>query len=103
VTESGTPVNGFGRPEGAPQEHDILTGSDTHGRAFPGGMSNHANDRTCKKWTSDSDSDQAMIGHHDRMSGWNTSWNSSHATRGCSLKGFNATGGAGRFYCFAAD
>jgi hypothetical protein len=39
VTEAGDLVNGFGREEGLPQEHDILTGSDSHGRAFPGGMS----------------------------------------------------------------
>ncbi|MDG2088371.1 MAG: hypothetical protein P8J68_06500 [Arenicellaceae bacterium] len=45
----------------------------------------------------------AMIGYHDRVSSWNTSWNSSHATNGCSLELFNETGGAGRFYCFAED
>ena len=103
VTESGELVNGFGRAEGLPQEHDILTGSDSHGRAFPPGYSNNGADRTCRNWTSDSDEDHAMIGHHDRMSGWNTSWNSSHTTAGCSLAAFNDTGGAGRFYCFAAD
>lgn len=103
VTEAGDLVNGFGREEGLPQEHDMLTGSDSHGRAFPPGMSNQANDRTCNNWTSDSDDAHAMIGHHDRMSGWNTSWNSSHSTAGCSLEAFNSTGGAGRFYCFAAD
>lgn len=103
VTESGEPVSGFGRPEGTPQEHDILTGSDTHGRAYAAGMSNQADDRTCRNWTSDSPDDHAMIGHHDRMSQWNTSWNSSHSTAGCSLEAFNSTGGAGRFYCFAAD
>lgn len=102
VTETGELVNGFGRPEGNPQEHDILTGSDSHGRAFPGGLSNRANDRTCNNWTSDSSDDHAMIGHHDRMSGWNTSWNSSHSSAGCSLEDFKATGGTGRFYCFAA-
>ena len=52
---------------------------------------------------SDSPDAHAMIGHHDRMSGWNTSWNSSHSTAGCSLAAFNDTGGAGRFYCFATD
>jgi hypothetical protein len=44
-----------------------------------------------------------MIGHHGRLSSFNTSWNSSHATSGCSLEKFNETGGAGRFYCFALD
>ena len=47
--------------------------------------------------------DRAMIGHHDRLSQWNTSWNSSHSTAGCSLEDFRSTGGAGRFYCFAAE
>ena len=103
LTEAGEPVNGFGRAEGTPQEHDMLTGSDSHGRAFPPGMSNQADDRTCNNWTSDSPDAHAMIGHHDIMSGWNTSWNSSHSTAGCSLEAFNSTGGAGRFYCFAAD
>ena len=103
LTEGGDLVNGFGRAAGTPQEHDMLTGSDSHGRAFPGGMSNQADDRTCNNWTSDSADAHGMIGHHDRMSGWNTSWNSSHSTAGCSLEAFNDTGGAGRFYCFAAD
>jgi hypothetical protein len=103
VTETGARVNGFGRAEGTPQEHDMLTGSDSHGRAFPPGMSNQADDRTCNNWTSDSADAHGMVGHHDRMSGWNTSWNSSHSTAGCSLEAFNSTGGAGHFYCFAAD
>jgi hypothetical protein len=102
VTEAGNPVNGFGRAEGSPNEHDILTGSDSHGRPFPSGL-NRNHDYTCNNWTSDSVDDHAMIGHHDRMSGRNTSWNSSHTTQGCTLEAFNGSGGAGRFYCFAAD
>jgi hypothetical protein len=31
------------------------------------------------------------------------SWNSSHGTRGCSLDALKTTGGAGLFYCFAAN
>lgn len=103
ITETGKPVAGSTRPEGTQNEHDILTGSDTHGRAFPAGAFNTGDDRTCADWTSDSPDAHAMIGHHDRLSSWNTSWNSSHATSGCSLQAFNSTGGAGRFYCFAAD
>ncbi len=102
VTEKGDPVNGRVRPEGTNNEHDLLTGSDSHGRAFPPGVSSRAN-LTCDNWTSDSSDGSAMIGHHDRMSRWNTSWNSSHSTAGCSLEDFNSTGGAGRFYCFAAE
>ena len=31
------------------------------------------------------------------------SWNSSHGTRGCGQEALKDTGGAGLFYCFAAD
>jgi len=31
------------------------------------------------------------------------SWNSSHGTPGCSQDALKKTGGAGLFYCFAAD
>ena len=103
LTEKGHLVNGRVRPEGENNEHDMLTGSDSHGRAFPPGLSSAGDDRTCKNWTYDGSDGSAMIGHHDRLSSWNTSWNSSHSTRGCSLENFNDTGGAGRFYCFAAD
>ncbi len=103
LTEKGELVNGRVRPEGERNEHDILTGSDTHGRAFPPGLASAGNDRTCRNWTYDGSDGSAMIGHHDRLSSWNTSWNSSHSTRGCSLENFHETGGAGRFYCFAAD
>jgi hypothetical protein len=102
VTEKGELVNGRVRPEGTGNEHDILTGSDSHGRAFSPGVSARGN-LTCDNWTSDSSDARAMIGHHDRQSRWNTSWNSSHSTAGCSLEDFRSTGGAGRFYCFAAE
>ncbi len=102
VTEKGELVNGRVRPEGTSNEHDILTGSDSHGRAFSTGLSARAN-FTCNNWTSDSSDTRAMIGHHDRQSRWNTSWNSSHTTAGCSLEDFNSSGGAGHFYCFAAE
>ncbi len=101
LTEKGEPVNGFDQPD-LPNEHDILTGSDSHGRPFPAAL-NRVHDFTCGNWTSDSVDHHAMIGHHDRMSGRNTSWNSSHTTQGCTLEAFNGSGGAGRFYCFAAD
>jgi hypothetical protein len=103
VTEKGELVNGRVRPEGERNEHDIITGSDSHGRAFPAGTASSGNNLTCNNWTYDGPDGSAMIGHHDRLSGWNTSWNSSHSTQGCSLEDFQSTGGAGRFYCFAAD
>ena len=102
LTETGDTVPGRVRPEDAANEHDILTGSDSHGRAFPAGAS-RKNNLTCDNWTYDGPDGSAMVGHHDRQSSWNTSWNSSHSTAGCSLAAFNETGGAGRLYCFAAD
>jgi hypothetical protein len=45
------------------------------------------------------------MGHHDRRGGGPSpnSWNSAHASRGCSQQDLVATGGAGLFYCFAID
>ncbi len=81
------------------EEHDILTGSRPDGTAFPG-----TGDLTCGNWTS-SRGGRAQVGHHDRMGATASerSWNSAHATRGCSQVDFTATGGAGLFYCFAID
>ena len=103
LTEKGELVNGRVRPEGTSNEYDMLTGSDSHGRAFPPGTASQGQNLTCNNWTYDGSDGSAMIGHHDRLSSWNTSWNSSHSTNGCSLEDFNSTGGGGRFYCFASD
>jgi len=111
LTEKGELVNGRVRPEGTNNEHDILTGSDSHGRSFPHGQNfppavpatRGQQNLSCDNWTYGGPDGSAMIGHHDRQSSFNTSWNSSHSTSGCSLEKFNETGGAGRFYCFAAD
>ena len=81
-----------------PNEHDMLTGSQDDGTAyFPDDK-----DHTCNNWTSSSDG-SAQLGHHDRHGGGNPSWGSAHASRGCSQEGLTKTGGAGKFYCFAAD
>jgi hypothetical protein len=45
----------------------------------------------------------AVLGHHDRLGGANTSWNAAHGSAGCSQQDLVSTGGAGLFYCFAAD
>ena len=47
----------------------------------------------------------ARVGHHDRQGGGQnpTSWNSAHASRGCSQENLQATGGNGFFFCFATD
>ena len=97
VTERGEPVKGRGD---TPNQHDILTGSDSHGRAIAGDA-----DMTCGNWMSGAaGSGGAMVGHHDRVGGGNTSWNSVHRTRGgCSQENLAGTGGAGFLYCFAID
>lgn len=80
-------------------EHDVLTGSQMDGTAFPAGE-----DRTCGNWTSN-DEGSAMLGHADRYSFTTpgSSWNQAHPSRSCSQPDLVATGGAGRFYCFAID
>jgi hypothetical protein len=93
--------------------HDILTGSDSDGRAFTDGY-----DHTCNNWTSDAmtlpqaananaavpaDRARAMLGHSNRSGGQNTSWNAAHMSQGCSKQAFINTGGAGKLYCFAIN
>lgn len=95
ITEKGLPVNGVGD---SPNVHDILTGSDTFGRAVAGTA-----DWSCSNWTSNSATGSALVGHHDRTGGGNTSWNSAHPSRGCSQQNLVSTGGAGLLYCFAAN
>ena len=99
LTEKGEVVKGVGDQ---PNEHDILTGSQADGRAYTDGM-----DHTCSNWTSAADGmGAAQLGHSDRMGGrgpQGPSWNSTHASRGCSQANLVATGGAGKFYCFAAN
>jgi len=95
LTEKGELVNGIGDPE--PLRHDMLTGSTPDGRAFT-----DAADHTCNNWTSNS-AGAAQVGHSDRIGNGNQSWNSSHATAGCSQRDLNRSGGAGLFYCFAID
>jgi hypothetical protein len=96
VTQRLDEVSGVGDET---NRHDILTGSRPDGTAFDA-----SEDLTCRNWTASTGS-RAQVGHHDRLGrdpGVN-SWNSVHATQGCSQENFAATGGAGLFYCFAAD
>lgn len=97
LTEKGTVVNGRGD---TPNMHDILTGSGLDGRAVDG-----KGDTTCGNWTSNAANGSALVGHHDRQGGGEnaTSWNSAHASKGCSQANLQATGGNGLFYCFAAN
>ena len=106
LNEKGQQINVRGD---TPNMHDIMTGSDKDGRAFPANM-----DLTCQNWTSSS-SGVTMVGHADRSgnppvadsrnieaySATARSWNAAHTSRGCSQPDLIATGGNGLFYCFA--
>jgi hypothetical protein len=97
-------------------QHDILTGSDSDGRAFTeGGIPGYQVDHTCNNWTSDAmsyppqepnvpaDRARAMLGHSNRNGGENASWNAAHMSQGCSKQGLINTGGTGKLYCFAIN
>jgi hypothetical protein len=89
LTEKGDPVSA----------RDVLTGSMPDGTAYTDGM-----DHTCNVYTSN-DRGSVQVGHVDRASdrSGGTSWNSAHATAGCSEAILADTGGRGLFYCFAID
>lgn len=99
LDERGALVRGAGD---RPNEHDILTGSRADGTA-------HAphTDTTCRAWTYGGPGGAAVVGHHDRTGlnaeTWSRSWNFSHMSAGCSPENLVERGGAGRFYCFAAN
>ena len=95
LDENGDSVRGVGDQ---PNQHDILTGSDSHGRALLG----TPDTTTCDNWTSNGEG-RAMVGHHDRLGGANASWNAVHLSRGCGQEDLVGTGGAGLLYCFAAS
>ena len=93
LTEKGEVVNGRGD---TPNRHDILTGSNLDGTLAGDNL-------TCNNWTSSGEG-SAQLGHHDRQGGGQnpTSWNSAHASKGCSQENLRGTGGDGLIYCFAA-
>lgn len=96
IDEKGRVVNGRGD---TPNKHDVLTGSQLDGTAFPGDE-----DTTCGNWTKNEEG-SARVGHHDRNGGGEhpTSWNSAHGSRGCSQENLQGTGGDGLYYCFATN
>jgi len=98
LTEKGTVVNGVGD---TPNQHDMLTGSQMDGRAFPDNVN-----MTCNNWTS-SQYGAALVGHVDRKGNADTmfqhSWNSAHMSQGCTQPNLIATGGNGYLYCFAIN
>lgn len=90
LDERGNRIPGSGY---SPNRHDILTGSQPDGTAYPAGE-----DMTCNNWTSSSDDGgaKARVGHHDYAA-----WGSAHNSAGCSQAALIRTGGDGLFYCFA--
>jgi len=102
LSEKGEVINGYGDK---PNQHDILTGSQPDGTAFPPDK-----DMTCKNYTS-STQGSVMLGHSDRNGPANfptgKSWNAAHPSRGaeggCSPKDLESTGGDGLLYCFAVN
>ena len=99
LTEKGEVVNGSGDK---PNQHDVLTGSDSAGMYSTAG-----GDTNCGNWSKSAEG-SAIVGHHDRAglkktTRHMTSWNSSHGSRGCSQDQLKASGGAGLVYCFAAN
>ena len=76
-----------------PNRHDVLTGTQSDGTAFPPGE-----DYTCGNWTKTDDNGRAQVGHFDMPA-----WNSLHRNFGCTAEGVLRGGGDGLFYCFAAD
>lgn len=102
LSEKGEVINGLGDK---PNRHDILTGSQADGTAYPPDK-----DMTCKNYTS-STQGTVMLGHSDRK-GTGTppvtnSWVAAHPSRGqdggCSQADLRSTGGDGLLYCFAAN
>jgi hypothetical protein len=98
ITERGQRLPTFGY---SPNYHDIMTGSQMDGTAFPGNMN-----LTCNNYSS-SQFGKVEVGHVDRTGLTDTiyahSWNSSHQSRDCSQEGLISTGGNALFYCFAAQ
>jgi len=96
INEKGEVVNGRGD---TPNRHDILTGTASDGTTATGD-----GDTTCGNWSSSGEG-SARVGHHDRTGGGDdgSSWNSAHASRGCSQEDLQGTGGDGLYYCFATN
>jgi hypothetical protein len=120
LDEKGARVPGRGSPTPPGNQHDMLTGTQIDGTAYPASP-----DRTCAGWTSSAAPADAgapadgaaadggaaavptaQVGHFDRIGTGapnHQSWNSAHATPGCDQLSIQRVGGAGRFYCFAIN
>jgi hypothetical protein len=99
LDERGNRINGQWIGSPTPNEHDILTGT-----LFDGGV---AFGKTCEDWVSATAASKAVVGHSDGLgpnqdnSFPRNSWFSAHDNGSCADTA--PRGGAGRFYCFAAD
>ena len=106
-TESGGRIPGL--EDEANATHDMLTGTGADGKLVlvqegMAGIAEHetGDPATCNDWTGGGG--RARVGHFDSQVGeGGTVWNSAHYTLGCSQEDLTKTGGAGKFYCFAAD
>jgi hypothetical protein len=100
LDESGQRINGQWSGSPAPNEHDMLTGTLPDGGVALG--------KTCNDWSGDAGAGSAaVVGHSDGL-GPNqngappyNSWFSVHDNGSCTDTA--PRGGAGRYYCFAAD
>lgn len=81
--------------------HDLVTGTKFNGMAPLAGV-----DSTCGNWTS-ATTGGAIVGHHNRQgissNICQSCWSQAHRTNGCTQTNLQQGGGAGYFYCFAAD
>ncbi len=99
LDENGEMVPGQWEGSPAPNQHDILTGTNKDGTVAVG--------KTCTDWTSEDPAMLAIVGHSDGLGPMMNDaeqyrpWNSVHENGGCHDTA--PKGGAGRIYCFAVD
>lgn len=97
LDERGQRINGQWTGSPTPNQHDVLTGSNSDGTVAVG--------LTCNDWTSEAAAVTAQVGHADGLgpnqstAGALASWNAAHTAQSCADT--TPRGGAGRFYCFA--
>ena len=85
--------------------HEILTGSQRDGRAFPPDR-----DHTCNNWTSEEEGNSPLRARNNTGPGAEIGksddsgpWNSQGVSGGCSHEALARSHGAGLFYCFAIN
>ena len=94
LTEKAAVVNGRGD---TPNTHDILTGSNLDGTAFPAGE-----DHTCNNWTSQAAGSATWATTIARAAAPTRTRGTTHTRRRAAARqNLVATGGNGLFYCFA--